>query len=408
MNKKTILWCIAALVVMMTGVAVALFYLYAGDGTEEEVAPHVNNPEDLMLAVPSDALAVASFASPSALSSTFADSQSPLALISDAEKSSFSILFRRMATSFPRGGQTVFSIHYNSRPEALLTLDMGKSGKEAGPAAVMLMHLADSLGLYSQFVDGQPMKDAAPYIRKKSFLMIGSADLLVKSGLRHVERGLSIYDCDAFNRAVAMSPDGNRIFFSNTGVVKLLRKALSDKPSTSAKFIGKVAEWTVLKIENCQPASLSLTGKSVCGVSGDDYWNVFKTVAPDISSVADILPSYTIFALSIPMKDVDAHITAHRNFLDSGSGLTKYTARLDTLRKRVGISPVNWAKALNIKELSYAKFAAGDSIREVLLIRPGKQRSEELTMKYYPGFAAALFGKLFSLDDESCCEFVNG
>lgn len=408
MNKKTILLCVAAVAVLSAGVAIALFFLYSGDKEDNEQAFKTYVPDDLMLAIPADALAVSSFTSPVALSSTFADSASPLAFISEAGKDAFPVFFKRLASVFPKGGQTVFSIHYNSQPEALLAMEIGKSGKEETPGTSSMLRIADSLGLCAQFIDGQPLRDASSYIRKKSILLVSSSDLLVKSAVRHIERGISIYDCEAFSQAVAMSDEGNRIFFSNDGAYKLIRKVLLDKPSASARFIGKVAEWTVLKIDKCDNASLAISGKTVSGITGDDYWNVFRNVSPEVSQVADILPSYTVFALSIPMNNVTAQIEAYRDFLDSGNALKNYINKLDALKKEHGISPESWAKALNIKELVYAKFVLGDKLGDVLLIRPGKQRSEELTLRYYPGFASALFGKLFSIEDESCCDFVNG
>lgn len=404
MNKKTILLCVAAVAVLLAGVAIALFFLYSGDKEDDEQTFKAYVPDDLMLAVPADALAVSSFTSPVALYSTFYDSSSPLAFISEAGNDKFPVFFKRLASTFPKGGQTVFSIHYNSQPEALLAMEIGKSGKEETPGTSSMLRLADSLGLYAQFIDGQPLRDASLYIRKKSILLVASSDLLVKSAVRHIERGISIYDCEAFSQAVAMSDEGNRIFFSNDGAYKLLRKVFY-KPTT---FIGKVAEWTVLKIDKCDNASFSISGKTVSDITGADYWNVLRSVSPEVSQVADILPSYTVFALSIPMKDVAAHIEAYRDFLDSRNALKDYLNKLADLKKKNGITPESWAKALNIKELAYAKFVLGDKLSDVLLIRPGKQRSEELTLKYYPDFASALFGKLFSIKDESCCEFVNG
>ena len=60
MSKKSLILCLAALIVMIVGIGVAVMFLYSGSGSSKAAAPKVADESRYLLlpAVPSDAAAV--------------------------------------------------------------------------------------------------------------------------------------------------------------------------------------------------------------------------------------------------------------------------------------------------------------------------------------------------------------
>ena len=86
--------------------------------------------------------------------------------------------------------------------------------------------------------------------------------------------------------------------------------------------------------------------------------------------------------------------------------------RRSSLQKKTGIDPVDWAGAINLKEVSAASFVTGGKLEKILLVRMEKlnfpllfkgigdvtkDSCERRIFRYgYGGYLSLLFGGMFS------------
>ena len=117
------------------------------------------------------------------------------------------------------------------------------------------------------------------------------------------------------------------------------------------------------------------------------------------------------------MADVAEYTSAYLAYAETVSLSKDMKSAFGTMRKRTGISPEDWAAALGIREVAAATFQAGGRLEKVLLVHIGKHALPVLLkgnsgeteagcrgkiLDYvYKGYLSALFGDLFSAEDES-------
>ena len=83
MNRKTILFCIAAIVILSVGVAIAVFFLYSGTGADERSLDLQSYDYGCYQPVPSDAIAVIRFDRMDSFLEAFAGSSPYIGIIPD-------------------------------------------------------------------------------------------------------------------------------------------------------------------------------------------------------------------------------------------------------------------------------------------------------------------------------------
>ena len=121
-------------------------------------------------------------------------------------------------------------------------------------------------------------------------------------------------------------------------------------------FLGRVADWTVLK-----PVSGGFTVLPVCGASDDAYFsNILASLPFGDSRLGPILPLETSFALAMPVSQPEMRQAVER-YQDASVKLTRYKRTLEELRKASGKDPVKWEKELGIQEIARVHFEGGAS-----------------------------------------------
>ena len=79
-----------------------------------------------------------------------------------------------------------------------------------------------------------------------------------------------------------------------------------------------------------------------------------------MSRISQILPSYTVSAVSLPIKNMDSYISAYQSYMDYKQSLQTYKRRHSDLETKAGVKPEDFVRRLDVKEVGKASFPAGD------------------------------------------------
>ena len=121
---------------------------------------------------------------------------------------------------------------------------------------------------------------------------------------------------------------------------------------------------------------------------------VLQKSAPSASSVSSVLPSYTLFALTLPMRDPDAYIAAYQSYLDTRQKLQANLANRQKLTKDYGVTPQDIMTRLDVREVATASLMLGGKMEKALLMKVGNKDVESLDSISYSAVASSLFGSL--------------
>lgn len=423
MNRKSLIVSLIALAVMVIGVAVAVAVLYYDPDKKESVEGRY----ELLQAVPSNAVVAGCLSHVRDMSAdVFAGFKFPAAL-SDAVSDG---LIGTLSEA-----PMAFSLHYSGKLTPLYIFDAGAASPTPSPEASALMDFGRSHGLQASYLDCSSVLEDGD-LALRSLVIMAETDALVKSSIRHLEESLSLLEASGFARAAKAATGSDLIFVSYAQAKPLFttlfsRKYFSDKYggsanaaySAMANFTCSLAEWAVFSAEHSETASTLLKGLQAYADDASDFMSVIARNQAASSSASDILPSYTFFALTIPMASWDSYQTAYKAYLDSKQQLTEYNRVQSNLAKKTKLPPDLFVRRLAPKEVVKAAFGSADALHEVNLVRLGKNDTvvfrgtgvqsfkdyEPSAHEYlFADYIASVFGEWFSLKDESYFTVVDG
>ena len=416
MNRKSLILCLALLAVMILGIGAAVAVLYSdSDGKQARSGNSVPDQERYLLlpAVPADAVLVACM-------SEVKDAASGV-LSGFAFPDSLSSRLHSMK-SISSAPMTA-SLHYSGSIHALYVFDAGKASAQPSEDASALIDLASSMGLSSEFIDCSSVTDGSRDVARRSLVLVSDSETLVKSSRRHLEKSISIMDASGFAEASSSVSGNNVIFFSNPHAKMLMPEMFTKKYAAHNPFVATLAQWTVADITKSDKSGTYMTASAVFDNDPSDFMTVLSELEPAASKVSHILPSYTVSAVSLPMKDTESYITAYQAYMDSKQSLQSFRRKSRELQTRTGISPEDFVKRLDVKEMARATFMSGGALDTVNLMRIGRQDTlifvgmQNKSFKDYvpaihswpyASYASAVFGKFFQLKDESCFTYMDG
>ena len=388
MSRKSLIFCLSLLAVMVLGIGVAVAFLYSGvdNGKSEKKTSQVADQSRYLLlsAVPSDAVVVGCF-------------------------SDKGIAGRPMTVS----------LHYSGKLTPLYVYDAGKAGQSSEEASAF----ADGLkakGLSVRYIDCSSDVQASGRISERSVVIASESETLVQSALRHLGKSMSVMDAPGFADASKLSGKSDVLFVSNSHASYFLPAMLAKKYSAYSNFVSRLADWMVFDVSSSSSA-FKLNGSALYDDDASEFMNVLAKSVPAYSALSNVLPSYVLFAASLPIADMDSYVNAYKAYLDSRQALQKNTARQKNLASKAGMSPYDLMKVLEVKEVATATFTAGAKQERVNLIRTGKNLPESLNLQVskkdyvpsvqdwpYASFLSAVFGSMFDLEDESSFTWING
>ena len=380
MSRSSLILCLSVLAVLVVGTGVAVGLLYSGvdSGKSEKSSKVVSQDRyKLLAAVPSDAVLVACFSNKGMLDS-------------------------RMAVS----------MHYSGKLLPLYVYDAGKPSETPSEQASALIDSLSGKGMTARYA-----------VAERSMVVASESEALVQSSLRHIDKSMSVMDAPGFADASGMVTSGDVLIVSNVHASYLLPAVFTKKYSSYSGFMSRLSDWTAFDISE-GGKSFSLDGTVVYDGDADEFMTVLQKAQPAVSSLSSMIPSYTVFAATLPLGSLDGYVEGYKSFLDSRQLLQKNNAVQKSLAGKAGVSPYDLMASIGIKEVASVSFMAGGKLETVNLIKTDREIPEVLfkgmegfsKKSYVPavhswpyaGFAAAVFGNLFSLADESCFTWMNG
>lgn len=417
MGRKSLILCFSVLAAMVVGIGVAVAFLYSGTGggaDADEAQVHSDSRYAILPAVPSDAVLVSCFGhTGQAVSGPLAGFPFMKALASGIDGDNLPGLSK---------SKMALSLHYAGRLQPLYVFEVGKAGADTYETASCLLSFAEDNGLAVEYADCSEMEEEL--VRKSALVIASPSENLVKSALRHLQRGVSILDAPGFARAALSVSSDDALFIPNGYASKLFPSFLNRGYSSSSSFFASVADWTAGDVSASSAQPFVFDGTVLCDGGAENFITVLETMPSRQSRMDEMIPSYTLFAASLPVKDMDAYISAYQSYKDTRQSLQKYQARQEELADKAGVDPAGFMRRLGVEEMAQATFLVAGKRERVNLMRIGKEDvgliftgTDITTLRdykpqvhnwAYASFAASVFGKFFALADESCFTFMNG
>lgn len=413
MSRKSLIICLSVLAVLVAGISVAVSVLYSGVG---ETANHVevsDNSSNLLLpAVPTDAMFVCDFSDPQACASSILSandfSKQVSALAQTEEGSSLKM---------------TVSLHFIGEVTALYIFDVGSAQQQESSLASSIRSLADNNGLYSTYLDCSTL-EISRKIGQRSIVLASTAKELVLSSVRHLKASESIINMPGFASATQRLDASNRIFVSNTHFHRLISASLKWPLTKHSSFAKRLSDWMVFDFAEQTSTSTRFDGHFVSDSKDPDIMSVFGTSGVTLSSVSEMLPSYTISAMTMPINNIIEFINSYQAYLDSKQGLQRKLILQSRLKDSTGLAPEDFYNRLEIEEVATASFRIDDDVESVNLFKIKNPDHEILfagtgvsSLKdykpavhtfEYENFAASVFGDMYILKDEGCFTYMNG
>jgi hypothetical protein len=379
MSKKSLILCLSVLggVLILIGIAIAVLYSGAASSKSDDS----DDLPSVLSAVPSDAM-----------------------LLSLGKVRSLCDLNEELEDLLKRCDAAV-SLHYSGNLYPLYVLDVRK-------------------------VDAPVLDQLKRYLTQKGMSVSQNGDIflyscsenLVKSAVRHIDEGVCIKDATGFVDAFNTTDAQNSLFISGLHARRLLSSAFTRNVYKYSTFVSKVADWYAFEVEDSQ--GISLDGNLLYGGEPDELMTAFKNCIPGVSKVADYLPSYTLFAVTVPVQNHSAFRKDFQAFADSRNSLKTMLAQQESLKSKNGIAPMELFDNLEVQELATAGVVIRSRLERINLIHISNKDAELIfrdpalkTLRgyvpkthewKYGSYLSSVYGSMFALPDESCFTYMDG
>ena len=380
MAKRSTIASLVAVALLLAGIAVAIVKLYSDiPSRDNDYSVSLSGDWTLLRAVPSDAAAVLVLDGSSAASSILADSSGILKGFlapRNPELMAFlqSIGRKKMAVSLHNSGSLV--------PLVVAQVEEGDT---------LARKMAAQAGLKTDWKEG--------------FLMASRSETFVGAAARHLEEGHSLLGTRGLKDLVGHLSGHAVLLLSHAHADKLL-EVYAGKPYRKASFVKGLTAWSgwVLQEDKDQ---LLLKGTALEGESWESYFAAFKGAPASAPEFPEVVPYYTATALSVPVGDVEAYLASRRKEEDGKGRLGAFSKELKTKSGRP-MSPEEWFRSLQPRELVKISFYSGEKLREALLVRSSKDlRLGAESANPYRGCLAIVAGDAFSAVDTVCASIGN-
>ena len=399
MSRKSLIICFSVLAAMLVGIGVAVSVLYSGVGNSRNKAVERMADDSryrLLPAVPSDAVMLCCFSdAQKASEGIYSESKFPAALKEAGVKL----------------GRMTVSLHYSGRLSSLYVFDLGKAASQPSAEAETVMAVAKDCGMYAEYLDCSTTGSELS-IAERSVVIASASEGLVKSSLRHLQKAVSIIEAPGFADASAEATSDNVVFIPNGVASRILSFMFTGKYNSWSRFVSKLSDWTVLDASKSSD-QLSFYGRMITDGDLSDFISLFGRTGTASSKLSSVLPSGTVSAATLPLRNVAEYIAEYHAFLDARQSLQNRKSDIEKLEKAAGVSPIAYFTRLETKEVATASFMADGKQERVNLVRVSKpdtlkNYASAVNPYRYASFAASLFGSIFELDDESSFTYIDG
>jgi hypothetical protein len=154
-------------------------------------------------------------------------------------------------------------------------------------------------------------------IAAHKLVLVSPSKDVVKSSIRHLKAGESVIRVSDFAMASAKISGTNLLFVSNGNSHNLLPAFLVGKFARQSDFMRRLSDWMAFDIASLTAERTSFSGRFVSDSKEPDMISVFSDCGAAVSEVSSMLPSYTVSAMTLPLKKRTQFIASYQNFLDS-------------------------------------------------------------------------------------------
>ena len=379
MSRKSLILCLSVLGVVLVFVGAAVAVLYSGvDDSQEVISDDVPS---VLSAVPADAMLVA------------CGKAAGLCQFSDV-----------LADQLKRCDAAV-SLHYSGRLHSLSVVDVRKIDA----------NVQDALRCYL-------VQQGKSVAQEGRLILFSSSENILKSAVRHLAEGVSVMDAPGFTDAYESVKGQSILLVPGQHARRLMSSVFTSKVYKHASFLSKIADWYAFMIR--EDHGLSFFGNLIYDGDPDELLTAFEDCVPGVPEFADYLPSYTLYALTLPMANHGTFREDFQVFADSRNNLKPMLARQNELKKKNGVSPMELFDRLGVKELATAGIMIRSRLERVILIRIDSRNADLIfrdpsitTMRgyvsklhtwKYQSYVSSVYGNMFAIADESCFTYRNG
>lgn len=402
MSRKAIIISIAVLLGLVGLIAIGVAFLYS-DASEGNVEYTVEDSSQYLLlpAVPTDALVVGCFSEPASVLPAIVSNNGFASALSSA-----GVKLDNM----------VVSLHFAGKVRPLYVFDAAEN-------IDAIISAAKSSGLHAESFDCSSVA-LNRKLDGRMIVLASPSKEVVKSSIRHLKAGESIIKIRDFAMATSTVSGGNLLFISNGNSYNLLPSFLESKYVGSSDFVRRISDWMVFEVDEIKPELTSIKGEFVSDADEPDIMSIFADCGVATSEVTSMLPSYTVTAMTMPLKNRGQFIASYDKFLDSKQGLQRKMILRNRLAEKVGIAPEDLFERLEVTEVATASFMVAGKLESVNLVQINsvdtdlifagtdvtslKNYSPEIHPYRYDSYLASVFGDLYSLKDERYFTYING
>ena len=403
MSKKALITLLTVLVVLLGLIAAGIKFLYQGTETVSAEVEIPDSPQYLLMpAVPVDAVMVGSFSD--------VEKVLPKILSSNGFAATLDSYHQNQVIAIDK---MVVSLHNLGRLYPLYIIDCGVAQQHPSASATLVLAAAEQHGLYAEYLDCSTLEISRKLV-DRSIVLVSPLKELVLSSKRHLRASESILKAPGFSLAHAKSHGDNRIYISNI-LSEHLASAMFNSRLRSFFSVGKrISDWVSVEVESLTEVADKFSGRLASDNRQPDVLTVFDGCGVSASAVSKMLPSYTVSALSLPMKKRTEFLNSYQTYLDSRQGLQRKLILRKRLEEINHLSPEDFCERLEITEVATASFKVKDALQRVNLVKVGRFDSNLISSTNtlhdykYGAYVGSMFGDLFLLEDESYYTYLNG
>lgn len=403
MSRRSLIVCLAALAASIVFVVMGVAFLFQGADVSHEETEVPDSPQyALMSAVPVDAVMVGCFSSPDKVLSKI--------LPADGFASSLASLMTAQRIDLPR--MTV-SLHNLGSLYPLYVLEAGAAQAQPSEGAKLMLAAAQEHSLYAEYVDCSSLADARR-IAGHSVVLASPFKELVLSSKRHLKASESVLKAAGFSHAYKQARGADCMFISNNLSEHLVSSLFHRNLRSFFSAGKKMSDWIVLGLDELSDVRDCFSGSFASDAKQPDMPGVFDGCGVSESDLSRMLPSYTVSAITLPLKKRTEFLTAYEAYLDAKQGLQRKLILRKRLEDATGVSPEEFCERLDVREVATAAFKVDEVLQRVNLVKVGNldkslvSSSSELKDYKFASYVGSLFGDVFVLKDEAYYTYVDG
>lgn len=371
MGKRFTIVAVTAVALLLAGIAFAVLRLYRP--VQESSKETVSAAWSVLQAVPSDAAAVMVFDGSAKASRLVADSTGLLRSILAPGNPALMRFLQEL-------GQRRFAVSLLSSGSLVPLV-----AAQAQASDSLLLPLAAKAGLRTMQKDG--------------FFLASRSETFLNSSARHLDDGSSVLATRHLQSLTDKVSGPAVLLLSHAHAPKLIDVYGSKRMRRHAPFAKDLTAWSAWSVQDVAPEHIALKGTALPGEAAGSWFAAFAGLAAPELSFPETLPYFTSSARSLPIQDLDAVLAARRSFEDGNGHLSAFNKALKARSGRE-LTPEEWLRSLQPRELVKASFQQDGVRHEVLLLKSAKDnKAGKESANEYAGCMAAIFGEHFSVAD---------